>query len=167
MVELVEIGWMGKAHGLKGEIKARVAEFYEEDLFKADSLHIGDPAVPYFIESIRAGGAIILKLENFDDRAAVSLLSGKPLYLMQQQVRDTEAEVGTVFDALIGYSIEAEGYPRLGPITGIMDLPEHYLAELQHDGKEVLIPLHENLILGVEEEGQILRMALPDGLIDG
>ena len=166
MSELIEIGWVGRPHGLKGEIKIHVSEFYEDDLFQATSVHIGDPAVPYFLEHIRAGGSVVIKIEDLDDREAVALLSKRPLFLMDSQVSAQEEPDETPFDALIGFSIEAEGYPTLGPITGIMDLPSHHLAEINHDGREILIPLHENLIVGVDEAGKLLQMALPEGLLD-
>ncbi|OAV45547.1 ribosome maturation factor RimM [Lewinella sp. 4G2] len=165
-MNLIEIGWLGKAHGLKGEIKAHVSDFYEDDLFRATSIHVGDPAVPYFLEQVRAGGSVILKIEELDNREQVALLSNRPLFLMDSQVEEKEAEgADTPFDALIGYRIQAEGYPLLGPITGIMDLPSHYLAELTHDGREILVPLHEDLVVSVDEEEKILGMALPEGLV--
>ena len=167
MDDLIEIGWVGKAHGLRGEIKLHVSEFYEEDLLGAESVHIGSPPVPYFVERIRAGGAIILKLEDLEKREQVSLLSNRPLFLMVTQVAQPEPDgADTPFDALIGWSITAEDYPTLGPISGIMDLPEHYLAELTHGGKDILVPLHEHLVLAVDEEKRMVTMQLPGGLLD-
>ncbi|TXF87828.1 hypothetical protein FUA23_17365 [Neolewinella aurantiaca] len=166
-MDLIEIGWTSKPHGLKGEIKLRISEFYEDDLFAATSVLIGDPPVPYFVEQLRAGGAVIGKFETLDSREEVALLAGKPIWLLASQVTAVEdPEEKTPWEALVGYSIRAEGYPLLGPITGIMDLPEHYLAELKHDGKDILVPLHENLISDLEEEGKILQMVLPEGLLD-
>ena len=166
-MDLIEIGWTGKPHGLKGEIKLRIQDFYEDDLFASRSVLIGDPAVPYFVEQLRAGGAVIAKFETLDSREAVAPLAGKPVWLLASQVTAVaEPEDDTPWEALVGYTIRAEGYPPLGPITGIMDLPEHYLAELKHDGKDILVPLHENLISGLEEENKILEMTLPEGLLD-
>lgn len=166
-MDLVEVGWTGKSHGLKGEIKLRILEFYEEDLLAASSLLIGDPAVPYFIEFIRGEGAIIAKFETLDSREQVSLLSNKPVWLMASQVTAiAEAEDDTPWDPIIGFTIRAEGYPDLGPITGILDLPEHYLAEITHEGKDILIPLHEDLVIGLDEEAEIMTMSLVEGLLD-
>lgn len=165
-MELTEIGWTGKAHGLRGEIKLRVLEHYEEDFLMVPSVLIGDPPVPYFIESLRGGGAIIAKFEGLDSREAVSLLSNKPLYVLSSLVQAHTPEPDTPYDEMIGWYIEAEGYPVLGPITSIVDLPEHYLAELEHAGKTVLIPLHQNLILGGRPGDKTVLMMLPEGLLD-
>ena len=165
-MDLIEIGWTGKAHGLKGEIKLRIQEFYEEDLLGAKSMLIGDPAIPYFLESLRAGGSIIAKFENLDSREQVSLLSNKPIWLLASQVVATnEGEDLTPWDPIIGFTIKAEGYPELGPITGIMDMPEHHLAELTHEGKSILVPLHEDLVLSLDEKAETMTMVLPEGLL--
>ncbi|MFK8165263.1 MAG: ribosome maturation factor RimM [Lewinella sp.] len=165
-MDLIEIGWTGKAHGLKGEIKLRIQEFYEEDLLATKSMLIGDPAIPYFLESLRAGGAIIAKFENLDSREQVTLLSNKPVWLLASQVTAVdEGEDLTPWDPIIGFTIKAEGYPDLGPITGIMDMPEHYLAELTHEGKAILVPLHEDLVVALDEEVETMTMVLPEGLL--
>lgn len=166
-MDLIEIGWTGKPHGLKGEIKLRVSDFYEEDLLAAKSVLIGEPPVPYFLESVRGGGALIAKFETLDAREMVAPLGNKPLYLLAEQVTATqEEEPETPWDLFIGYSIVAEGYPKLGPITGIMDMPEHYLAELTHEDKDLLVPLHEDLIVGIDQEELVLTMTLPEGLLE-
>lgn len=165
-MDLTEIGFTGKAHGLKGELKLRVMEFYEEDLLKAKSLFVGDPPIPHFVEYFRGGGAIIVKFEGLNSREQVELLKNQPLWLMDSQISGKEPEAATPFDDLVGYSIRAEGYPELGPITSIVDFPQHYLAELEFAGKPVLVPLHENLILMVKEAEEIVEMQLPEGLLE-
>lgn len=164
-MDLTEIGWTGRAHGLKGEIKLRVLEYYEDDLMELESVLIGDPAVPFFIESLRGGGAIIAKFEGLDSREQVAILSNKPLFALSSSVPEREPEPKTPFDALVGWHIEAETYPRFGPIREIMDLPQHYIAVIEHEGREVLLPLHENLITDVREDDQTLVMDLPTGLL--
>lgn len=165
-MDLVEIGWTGRSHGLKGEIKLRAQEFYEDDLLEVKSLLIGDPAVPYFVEYLRGGGAIIAKFEGIDNREQVSLLSNKPLWLLKSQVSDKPEEEDTPYDSIIGYTIMAEDYPPLGPIEAIVDLPQHYLAEIVHEGKTIFVPLHEDLIVAIKEEEKLMEMVLPGGLLD-
>ncbi|MEM9528197.1 MAG: hypothetical protein AAGA31_16410 [Bacteroidota bacterium] len=165
-MNLTEIGFTGKAHGLKGELKLRALEFYEEDLLKAKSIFVGDPPIPHFVEYFRGGGALIVKLEGLDTREQVQLLNSQPLWLMDSQVSEKEPDTVTPFDALVGYMIRAEGYPEMGPITGIVDYPQHHLAELEYAGKPVLVPLHENLILAVKEAEEVVEMQLPEGLLE-
>lgn len=165
-MNLTEIGWTGRAHGLKGEIKLRVLDHYEDDLMDQKSVLIGEPPVPFFVESLRGGGAIIAKFEGLDTREQVTLLSNKPLYALSANVPEREPEPDTPYDALVGWFIEAEDYPRLGPIKEIVDLPQHYLAVVDQSGREIMVPLHENLITDVREKDQTLVMDLPLGLLE-
>ncbi len=164
-MDLVNIGRVGRPHGLKGELKLSIEDHYEEDLLDAKALLIGQPPIPFFIEYARGGGALIVKLENFNEREAVAMLSNQDVFLPAEQVSVTPAEVQHPFFQLIGFTIQAEGYPALGPIEDIMDLPQHYLAQLQHQGKEVLIPLHDDLIVEIKEDQLLLLMELPHGLL--
>ncbi len=165
-MELVEIGRTGRPHGVKGELGLHVEELYVDDLLRAKAVLIGEPAIPYFVRQFRAGGKLTVTLETFTTREQVSLLAGLPLWLPSDQVTVEEEEAITPWDALIGYRIVAEGYPVLGPIVDIVDLPEHYLAEIEHGGKTVYIPLHDDLVIAVREKEEMVDMDLPGGLLE-
>ena len=165
-MELVHIGRTGRPHGVRGELNLHVEELYLDDLMRAEAVLIGEPAIPYFVQQFRAGGRLTVMLETFTTREQVSLLSGKPLWLPEDQVSAVEEEALTPWDHLIGYRIHAEGYPKLGPIIGIVDLPEHYLAEIEQQGKTVYIPLHDDLVIAVREDDEAVEMDLPEGLLD-
>lgn len=163
---MVQIGTTGRPHGTRGELSLFVDEAYEDDLVVVKAVLIGEPPIPYFVERFRQGGKLTVKLENFDTREQVALLSNKPLLLPADQVSEVTEVEDTPWDAILGYTIEADGYPPLGPIEDIMDLPEHYLAEVTYEGKTVYIPLHENLVVGVREADSVLVMELPLGLLE-
>ncbi|MEO0789505.1 MAG: ribosome maturation factor RimM [Bacteroidota bacterium] len=165
-MNLVPVGKLLRPHGLKGEIKVLLEEGYEEDFLQAGSFLAGKPPAPLFIASFRGGGALIIKLEGIDSREAVQPLSQATVYLPEDRISDRPAEVQDKMLQLVGYSIRAEGYSDLGPIEEVMDLPQHYLAKLDVEGQEVLIPLHDDLILSRNDEDKELVMRLPEGLLD-
>ena len=165
-MELVEIGRTGRPHGVKGELSLHVEELYLDDLLGATAVLIGEPAIPYFVQQFRAGGKLTVTLETFATREQVSLLSGKPLWLPVDQVSAVEEAALTPWDHLIGYRIHAEGYPILGPIIDIVDLPDHYLAEIELDDKTVYIPLHDDLVIAVRDKVETVEMDLPEGLLE-
>ncbi|PHI21258.1 16S rRNA processing protein RimM [Lewinellaceae bacterium SD302] len=165
-MELIEIGRVGRAHGLKGEIKVHVEDHFEEDLLNASVVLIGQPSIPYFLSGARGGGALLLKFEDLDSREQVTLLSNQPIFLKAEDVSDPEPPADdNPFSKLVGYVIQAEGYASLGPIREIVDLPEHYLASIEHEGKEFFIPLHEDLIVAEYVDAKVLEMSLPEGLL--
>ncbi len=165
-MELTQIGKIGKPHGTKGELKIFVEQYFEDDLLAAKAVLIGEPPFPYFVESIRMGGMVILKLEEVNSREMAVLLANKPLLLPNDQITAEVPLEDHPFLHLVGYTIVAEGYPPLGPVAEVLDMPEHYLALLEIDGQEIFIPLHEDLILEEDSEQRQLRMQLPLGLLD-
>ncbi|THH41341.1 ribosome maturation factor RimM [Neolewinella litorea] len=165
-MELVQIGTTGRPHGVRGELSLFVEEVFEDDLLLARAVLIGDQPVPYFVERFRQGGKMTVKFERFDTREQVSLLANKPLWLPANEVSAAPPEEETPWDGVMGYTIEAEGYPELGPIEDILDLPEHYLAEITYNEKTVYIPLHDDLVREVRNEDGRLIMELPAGLLD-
>ncbi|MEM8583048.1 MAG: hypothetical protein AAGF87_02205 [Bacteroidota bacterium] len=164
-MKLVSIGKLLRPHGLQGEIKALLDEGYEDDLLQAGSFLAGQPPVPLFIESFRGGGALILKLEGIDSREAVQVFAQAAIQLPEDRISDRPAEVQNPMLQLVGYTIQAEGYPELGPIEEVLDLPQHYLAQLVYEERVVLIPLHEDLVITKNEARKVLHMNLPEGLL--
>ena len=75
-------------------------------------------------------------------------------------------EEGTPWDEVIGFGVESEHYPPLPPIEEIIDLPEHYLARLTHEGRDLLLPLHDDLLLGVDRERKMIQLRIAEGLLD-
>lgn len=165
-MELTQIGKIGKPHGTKGELKIFVEEHFEDDLLEAKAVFIGEPPFPYFVESIRMGGMVILQLEEVNSREMAVLLANKPLLLPDDQITAQAPLEDHPFLHLVGYTILAEGYPPMGPIAEVLDMPEHYLALLEVDGREIYIPLHEDLIQATDSEQRQLQMQLPLGLLE-
>lgn len=165
-METVEIGRTGKPHGIRGELNLHVDEALWDDLLRVDAVLIGAPPIPYFVRDFRAGGKLTVTLEGFTTREAVQLLANKPLLLPAEQVTVSLETEETPWDGVIGYTIEAAGYPPLGPIASILDLPSHYLAELTYMERTVYIPLHEDLVVRVRETDTVLEMELPEGLLE-
>ncbi len=165
-MELTQIGRIGKPHGTAGELKAIVEEHFEDDLLAAKVLFVGTPAFPHFIEQIRMGGMVLLKLEDIDRREMASLLSNQPIFLPTEHITAEAPPDDHPYTHLIGWYIAAEGYEQLGPIVDVLDMPEHYLALLEVAGKDVFIPLHDDLVIAEDPEQQLIRMELPLGLLD-
>ena len=68
MDNYIQIGFTKKAYGVKGELKMKIEEQYVEDFFKCKILFIsiGGKKVPFFIEDVRIGNAVIAKFEDIN-----------------------------------------------------------------------------------------------------
>lgn len=166
---IVKVGRLGRSHGLLGEIKVRIEDQYLDDVLSADSLlvEISGQHIPYFVEAWRSGGAL-LKLEEVDNKETATLLQHKDIYFPEHQLSQASSPVEdtTPYDQWISWTIYDVEMGQIGTISGIVDLPEHYLAEVEYQGKIVMIPLHKNLITKSTVAKKELWMDLPAGLLE-
>ena len=70
------------------------------------------------------------------------------------------------YEKWIGYTFIDEELGLIGKIEQILSLPGHFTALIMHDEKEVLIPLHESLIVRINKEKKELVFNLPSGLLN-
>jgi 16S rRNA processing protein RimM len=170
----IEIGYTQKTHGVQGELKLFVEDRYYEDLIKNERIFVEQKGakVPFFIEDLRGGGALIVKFEGVDKREAAMLLQSKKIYLRPQDLipeaeRELEVEEEeNPFAHLKGYHIHDKHSGDIGPINEIIEMPQQALAVLLHKGNEVMIPLHPKLITSTDKKQKILHMDLPEGLLE-
>ncbi len=159
------IGKVGKPHGLQGEMRVILLEdAFEEVLEVSEFVFV--KGLPYSIRNARQAGGFLLQLEGVNDRSAAEILRGATLELpdspeIRKLIQDDPLQ------EWVGFRIHDMQTDRmLGPIEEVIELPTQLTALFTVDGKEVLVPLHENLILGIDPKERILQMNLPDGLLD-
>lgn len=167
MSEYIQIGYTQKAHGVRGEIKLSVEQDYLEDLEYLDVLFIsmnGNP-IPYFLESLRFGNAIIAKFEDINDRNAANLIASKAL--MAKAV-DLEGEVTETLEYahFKGFTLVDELLGEIGIIKEVVEYPQQEIATVVYKGNEILIPLNDDFISSFDEAKKIVMVSLPEGLVD-
>lgn len=163
------IGYITKTKGLKGEVQIYFEYDEPADLpFDSVFVEINGKLVPFFISSY--------KLQNnqtgnfyFDDIDTIEkaeTLIRKKIYLPEasRPVRDEDDEF--LYTDLKGFIVHDETAGELGEIIEVHEYPQQFVAVVPYKFAEVLIPLNEDLIVEIDEEGSILRVDLPDGLID-
>ncbi len=168
-MKFTEIGRTGRPHGLKGEIKLRVAEEMEELLFDNEVffVRVGNQApVPYFLEEIRAGGALIAKFQGIENPEQARIISNCELLLPAKIVELLGPEKTSPYDHFIGYRIIDTTAGELAQIEEVLELPQHFLARITHEGREVLLPLHPDFILETDDDAKLIKTDLPEGLLE-
>lgn len=66
---------------------------------------------------------------------------------------------------MIGYMM-IDGTKELAVIQEVIEQPLQILCRLEIEGKEVLIPLHEETIRSVNHKKKQVVVELPDGLLE-
>ncbi|HOY03815.1 MAG TPA: ribosome maturation factor RimM [Saprospiraceae bacterium] len=170
----VLIGHTRKAHGLTGELKLHIDERYLEDFLKNERifLDVKGTKIPYFVANVRGKGEMILLLEDVSDRDAATMLQGREVFLREKDLLpDEERELEYVeevleYEHLTGFMLIDQTLGEIGIIGEVLEMPQQEMAFLKYQGREVLVPLNEQLIVEVDEAGKKVIMDLPGGLLD-
>jgi 16S rRNA processing protein RimM len=164
---LTELGRVLKPHGLKGAVKVRVTASGVPIIEKDEPVFIlvqGGP-VPFFSEekATLVGNALVLKLEGIDTMEQAEQLVGKQLLVDPEMIEDEEQEG---LYALIGLKVQDINLGEIGTVTGIMEVPQQSVLEVEHQGKQILIPAVEGIIIGLDQKTGVISVDTPPGLVD-
>lgn len=164
----IQVGILGRTHGLKGELKFRIEEEYIDDFNEANVIFIKNKGhhAPYFIESIRSSS--IIKFEDTDNVEAAKILQSLPIFLKEEDISIAAAEPleELIYQYIKGYKMIDDLLGELGEIQAVEAYPQQEIAIVSYQNKEVLIPLNEFIILDIDENSQEVRVSLPEGLLE-
>lgn len=166
----VKIGYVHKTHGISGELVIRFQDEYYETLeeYPALFLDIDNLLVPFFIaeEGLRfkSSESVITRLAWIDSDAKAKSLCGKQVYVDKEDVIELEDEMSP--HALVGYQLIGEEIGPVGQIKEVHDYAGNLLLSVDYQDKEVLIPLNEELIVGIDEDLREITLQIAEGLLN-
>ena len=162
------IGYISKTRGLKGELQL----FFEFDDYRELNpevlfIEIDRKLVPFFISAykLQQNRTAYVFLEDVDHIDKAQPLVRKQVYLPDSNKPERDPDDFRMTD-FIGFTVYDETHGELGEITDVNEYPQQYVAVVSYQGRELLFPLNEQLILGIDRENNLLNVELPDGLID-
>ena len=168
--DVYQIGRMGKAHGLKGEINF---QFTDDVWDRADSDYIicevDGILVPFFIEEyrFRSDSTAIMKLEDIDSIEQAQMLVNSPVFI-EKKYQEELGEDEVSLHYFIGFKmLDGDDGKDIGTIIDIDDQTDNWLFIVERpDGTEVMIPAHEEFISEIRHEDKTMVMDLPLGLLE-
>jgi len=168
MSEYIHIGKIVAPHGITGQIILEHALGKPIDFKGIDAIFVEKNAasfIPYFIESamVKSDTLSYLQLEGIPTREATQFLISKKVWLPQeafQQLVDKSSPL-----ALLGYMVQQNGV-ALGLVKEVIEQPHQLMLNIDYQGQEAYIPLHTESLLGVDHAKKIVKVMLPDGLLD-
>jgi 16S rRNA processing protein RimM len=155
----LEVGRIGRPHGLKGEVTVHLTSDRTERVAPGSVLHDGDRAL--VVETSRTHqGRWLVRFEGVHDRDGADALRGVVL------TADPEATVGDELwvHELVGRSVRDAGGADLGIVRAVEANPASDLLVIApaSGGAEVLVPL----TFLVSSDGDALVVDPPEGLLD-
>lgn len=171
-MELIEIGKISKPFGTEGLLRCFIQDVFLEDFLNGDFLFIKrhGQAIPYFMEKTELESpGILVQLEEIKDREAALAFAGKPVYLRPEDIRERQKETTTdpgEYEKWIAYKVEDLTLGVIGPIQSFLEMPQQVLAVITYQGREVLVPFQEQLIVDSNRADKTIVMDLPAGLLE-
>jgi len=168
MNQYFKIGKLAASTGLKGELvllhnlgkkttlKGLEAIFLEE---KKESF------IPYFIQASKSRNEneTVIKLDGIDIVEAARKLTPKEVWITEEDFKRFAAKSSPI--ALLGFSI-INNDENLGEILEVIEQPHQVLCSILLNGKEALIPIHEESPEKVDTKNRKVYVNLPDGLLE-
>lgn len=156
-----------KSNGTEGHVIISFLGISPEDIDIEDPVFIyfdGLP-VPFFFDSFERKGQAkaVVRMTGIRTLADADDLAGAEIYADEENL-DIAPDEGD-FSFLEGWTLADASGIAVGTVSSFMDIPGNPCLEILSEGQKILIPLHEDLIAGIDEEGRTLCMSIPDGLI--
>lgn len=150
-----------KSNGTDGEVLMTFLGMDPEEINLREPVFVefdGLP-VPFFFESFTRRGTnrALARLTGIRSLTDADELAGRDVYVEAPEEEDGEDIIGwTVLDATGAV---------VGKVRDYEDIPGNLCIWVERAGGEVLLPLHDDLILEVNPETRTIMLEIPDGLL--
>ena len=162
-------GRLTKTHGYQGKIvlKSILSEKVEIEIMESVFLKIEGILVPFFIEEFSESSFpfYIIKLENIDDDISARELLGRDVYIPDKHISQIASKQIKLKD-FIAFSLKDQHDHLIGEIVDLLEIPGNSLFVVDLNGREILIPVQNQLIIDINWDDNILKMNISDGIIN-
>jgi 16S rRNA processing protein RimM len=158
--QIVDIGYVQRAHGIRGELRVVCHNPASTALLRAEELVVGETR--YAIEDVRpVEGAFLVRLEGVDDRDAAEALAGKPVAVDRKAIELPAGEV--LLADLVGCrAVGPDGAP-LGTVVDIEVGAQDRLV-IQQGDVEWMLPVVPAFVRAIDLEQRVITLDPPEGL---
>ena len=161
-------GKITKTHGLKGEITVKLDVANPEDFKDLRYLLIEDRGnlIPYFIENQKINDdKMIVRLQDVKKVEQAVAFMGKAVFLPNEFMPELEDD-DFYYKEIVGFKMVDTQKGEIGEISDVLEYPTQAVIQVMKDEKEILIPIHDDIIQKVDKKAKILTVKAPEGLID-
>ena len=159
---MLRIAQVLKSNGTEGEVLLSLLDIAPEDIDLQEPVFIefdGLP-VPFYFESFAPRGTrrALARLTGVRSLKDADELAGKAVFADYFEEEEEED--------LTGWSVRNQDGRLVGTVADYEDIPGNTCLWIRKaDGEEVLVPFHEDLVLGLDEKSGTLTLSIPEGLL--
>lgn len=165
---IIIIGKIAKADGVKGFIRPDIDLGYEKTLAKAPFVFIfidGLP-IPFKIIEVNIQRDYAFKLEDIDSPEKVQRFINLPLGIHEKDMLQKRKFAESGIKKWEGFAMSNQG-ESIGRIVEVASFPGQLMAVLVNkEGKTYHIPLVDDWIVAVDHVSKNIEMNLPEGILE-
>jgi len=165
---VIQIAQVLKSNGADGEVLMgfRGVAPDEMNLQEPVFIYFDGLPVPFFIEKLTPRGVskALCRLTGIHSLADAEEIAGAAVYADPSTLDREEDEEELDLDALVGWTVyRADSKEAVGTVSGYEDIPGNPCLYI--GPAAVLVPLHEDLIVDIDEDSRSLTLVIPEGLL--
>jgi len=108
----------------------------------------------------------LFKLEDVDTDSDARVFTNLDVYFPKSYLEIEGEDYIAPGDYFLGYTVIDKHHGILGKIVHIDDSTMNTLFVVDRDASELLIPANDDFVISVDEENKIIKMDVPDGLLN-
>jgi len=171
-VELKDCFYLGKItkkYSFKGELIISLdtdePEIYKN--LKSVFININGRLIPYFIEKSKSQkkATLRVKFEDINSEEEALSIINKEVYLPLENLPELKGKK-FYYHEIIGYNVVDTNHGNIGIIIKVEDKTSQSIFIIKNNGKEILIPVNDNIIQMINRKNKTIHITAPNGLID-
>ncbi|HJN54084.1 MAG TPA: ribosome maturation factor RimM [Flavobacteriaceae bacterium] len=163
------LGKITKKYSFKGELIINLdtdePEIYED--LKSIFININGKLIPFFIEksTFQKKSTLRIKFEDVNSEEEASSMINKEAYLPLEDLPKLKGKK-FYYHEIIGYNVVDSNYGDIGLIIKVDDKSLQSIFVVENKGKQILIPINDNIIETINRKNKTIYISAPNGLID-
>lgn len=165
MGPLIAIGKIVKPHGIEGGMKVSLKDAFDGLDLTEQFVFVnfeGLP-VPFWATSFDSNGFDQIFLERIDSKETAIPFAGKELFVEQKIITSSTNTSSNPY-TWVGYAMLDLTSNQKGEIIRLEEYPQQLIATVTINDQEVLIPIHEDFLVSVDDLSRLITVKLPQGL---
>ena len=163
------VGKVVKKYSFKGELLIKLDTDDPELFLEMESVFVEQhkTLIPFFIQRSQLHKSSLLRVqfEDIYDEASANAMLGTELFLPLDFLPPLEGNK-FYYHEIIGFKVTDTRFGEVGVLVGVNDKTAQHLFVIEKLGKEILIPINDLFIKQVDRENKMLRLEVPQGLIE-
>jgi 16S rRNA processing protein RimM len=165
-----KVGYFKKTHGVYGELVLEYEPQFEYSIENASRffVELDGLLVPFFVLEngfrFKTENSAIIIFDGVDSEKYAKRMVGSSVFLFKNEIvemPDEELELN-----LINYLLIDEVRGEIGIIEKVDDYSGNIVLTVNYRTQELLVPFNEDFLIEIDEKNKILKLKLPDGLIE-